>query len=111
MGDPTTSAAAGYFSFQIMIDQAKELLEKNAPRMTYGGSALTAGSSYASQNSQATPFVISLEEFGIITGIIGVICGLALQAYFGWQKLKLQKAAYAQLGAKADEVDSEKANL
>ena len=93
-----------------MIDQAKEFLEKNAPRMTYGGSALTAGSSYAGQSAQSQ-FVFGIQEAGVVVGIATAIICLLIQAYFGWQRLKLQKAAYAQLGAKADQVDSEKAKL
>lgn len=93
-----------------MIDQGKQFLEKNAPRMTYGGSALTAGSSYAGQGAHSQ-FALSIQEAGVVVGIATAIIGLLMQAYFGWQKLKLQKAAYAQLGVKADDADSEKTKL
>jgi hypothetical protein len=75
---------------------------------TYGGSALTAGSAYAAQQTAA---VGTLETIGISVGILTALGGLLLQAYFGWQKLKLQKQAYERLGSKADEADSQKGEL
>lgn len=91
-----------------MSDQIKELFDRIAPRLTYGGSALTAGSSYAKQNGAPSPMTMSFEEIGIVVGIATAIIGLLMQAYFGWQNLKMKKAAYAKIGVKADAVDSTK---
>ncbi|MGL4639741.1 MAG: hypothetical protein ACRCVX_08485 [Shewanella sp.] len=78
---------------------------------TYGGSAVTAGSAYAAEHIEHSFFMDYLTEIGVIVGIVTAICGLALQAYFGWQKLKLQRVAYEKLGVKAIEVDSSKVDL
>lgn len=82
---------------------------KIASTATFGGSVLTAGSGIAANS--ATGLAFNLSEIGVVVGILTAVLGLFLQGYLGWQKLKLQKQAYAALGTRADLLDSQKAEL
>ncbi len=92
-----------------MNDQINTLAGRVAASATYGGSALTAGSSYAASQQHSAPF--DLSDFGIVVGIVTAICGLALQAYFGYKNVQIKKEAYEKIGLKADELESNKAAL
>jgi H+/gluconate symporter-like permease len=92
-----------------MNENINVISSRVAASVTYSGSALTAGSSYAASQQHAPIF--DLSDLGILVGIVTAICGLALQAYFGWKNVALKKAAYEKLGKQADALESDKVPL
>lgn len=56
-------------------------------------------------------FGLTLNEWGVLVGIVTAILGLIMQWYFGNQKLKNQREAYAQAGNRAYEIDTGKSDL
>lgn len=56
-------------------------------------------------------FGLSLNEWGVIVGLIGVVLGLVMQWYFGSQKLKLQRELYAKIQHPDQDPDTGKGEL
>lgn len=56
-------------------------------------------------------FGLTLNEWGVIVGLVGVVLGLVMQWYFGSQKLALQRQLYAKLQHPDQEPDTGKGEL
>ena len=82
------------------MDESQTVLASKA------GAVITQISSGAS-----VVFGLTLNEWGVIVGLVGVVLGLIMQWYFGSQKLKLQRQLYAKLQHPNQEPDTGKGEL